>query len=304
MRTVWVVCLSVLFLCAGALAQSSAPADLGGPVMYFQQQVAPPEQGNVFYRTQEAAGARVNVFHLEMFDNGKPVTGAPYTATAVTETTQTLADGNRIVNKTSVMLARDSQGRTRREENISKVGPWAVNAPQFVSINDPSSQTGVVLDTTHQVVVSKRGKIFGPGPLPGEKVITSNGPDLTTLGQRKMIISDGQKIELSAAPEPGQVKTESLGSQTIEGVLAEGKRTTRTIPAGQIGNERPLEITSEVWFSPELQIIVLSKRNDPRTGETIYRLTDIKRVEPDHSLFEIPSGYTKGPAALPPPPTE
>jgi hypothetical protein len=297
MRTVWVVCLSVLFLCAGALAQSSAPADLGGPVMYFQQQVARPETGDVFFRMQDGANTSANMFHIQIANSGKPVPGAPYTATALTETTQTLADGNRIVNKTTAMLARDSQGRTRREETMDKIGPWAVHTPQLVFISDPVSQTTVVLDTTHQTVLAKGTKT------------TAQSAVTTRTVEKKMIVSQGsndaveQKIVVSTgAGESGQVKTESLGTQTIEGLIAEGKRTTRTIPAGQIGNERPLEITSEVWFSPELQIVVLSKRNDPRLGETVYRLTDIKRIEPDHSLFEIPSGYTfKGPGTLPPP---
>jgi hypothetical protein len=78
----------------------------------------------------------------------------------------------------------------------------------------------------------------------------------------------------------------------VEGVSAEGVRTTRTIPAGQIGNERALEITSEVWTSPELQMVILSKRNDPRFGETVYKLTDIKRAEPDPSLFQVPANFS------------
>jgi len=77
----------------------------------------------------------------------------------------------------------------------------------------------------------------------------------------------------------------------MEGVVVEGKRVTRTIPAGQIGNTQPIEITSEVWTSPDLQVIVMSKHSDPRFGETTYQLTGIQRAEPDHSLFEIPPGY-------------
>jgi hypothetical protein len=77
----------------------------------------------------------------------------------------------------------------------------------------------------------------------------------------------------------------------MEGVAVEGKRVTRTIPAGQIGNTQPIEITSEVWISPDLQVTVMSKHSDPRFGETTYQLTGIQRAEPDHSLFEIPPGY-------------
>jgi hypothetical protein len=116
--------------------------------------------------------------------------------------------------------------------------------------------------------------------------------------QKRVLIAGGgagvgveQRVWVSSA-EDGQAKTESLGKQTIEGVTAAGTRTTRTIPAGEIGNERPLEITSEVWTSPDLQILVLSKRTDPRIGETVYRLTNIQRGDPDPSLFRVPSGFT------------
>jgi TonB family protein len=87
-------------------------------------------------------------------------------------------------------------------------------------------------------------------------------------------------------------KKESLGEQMIEGVKAEGTRWTTTIPTGEIGNERPIEIINEIWYSPELQVQVMRRFNDPRNGETIYRLTNITRAEPDKSLFEVPSDYT------------
>jgi len=88
-----------------------------------------------------------------------------------------------------------------------------------------------------------------------------------------------------------EAKTEDLGSQTMEGVLANGVRTTRTIPAGQIGNEKPLSIVTEVWTSPELKTIVYSKRSDPRMGEQVFRLTNIVRAEPDPSLFTVPATF-------------
>jgi TonB family protein len=84
---------------------------------------------------------------------------------------------------------------------------------------------------------------------------------------------------------------ESLGRQTIEGVQAEGSRTTVRIPAGAIGNERPIQVVSERWYSPELQTLVMTRHSDPRFGETTFRLTNISRTEPDHSLFEVPAGY-------------
>src|SRR5262249_21143634 len=121
--------------------------------------------------------------------------------------------------------------------------------------------------------------------------------------QRKEGSNDPQsKMKLETLPskemlqpgkiDAGQRKTESLGTQTIEGVSAEGTRTTLTIPAGEIGNTLPIEVVDETWYSPELQITVMTKHRDPRSGENTYRLTNINRSEPDRSLFEVPADYT------------
>ena len=100
------------------------------------------------------------------------------------------------------------------------------------------------------------------------------------------------RFEKRLAAEGGNVQTESLGSQVIEGVQADGTRTTMTIPAGRIGNEKPIQIVTERWYSNQLQAVVMSKRTDPRVGETIYRLTNINQTEPPAALFQVPSGYT------------
>ena len=98
--------------------------------------------------------------------------------------------------------------------------------------------------------------------------------------QKRLAVEDG-----------AEVSTENLGSQTLEGVQVTGVRTTQTIPAGKIGNDRPITIVTEVWTSPELKTIVLSKRNDPRMGEHTFKLTNIQRAEPDPSLFTVPSDF-------------
>ena len=86
--------------------------------------------------------------------------------------------------------------------------------------------------------------------------------------------------------------TGSLGNSSSKGVEADGTRSTLTIPAGEIGNERAIEIVSERWYSPELQTVVMTRHSDPRFGETTYKLTNISRTEPDRSLFELPAGFT------------
>ena len=110
---------------------------------------------------------------------------------------------------------------------------------------------------------------------------TSAPPPLPPMARRKVL----------ARAEQGQVSKEDLGSRTMEGLFVTGVRTTRTIPAGQIGNEKPITVITEVWTSPDLKTIVYSKRSDPRMGEQIFQLTDITRTEPDGSLFTVPADF-------------
>jgi hypothetical protein len=88
-----------------------------------------------------------------------------------------------------------------------------------------------------------------------------------------------------------EVSRESLGSQIIEGVNAAGQKTTRTLPIGMMGNDRPLVSVMESWFSPELRITVLTKNSDPRMGESVMQLRNIDRSEPDPALFGVPPDY-------------
>jgi len=87
-------------------------------------------------------------------------------------------------------------------------------------------------------------------------------------------------------------KSEDLGKMTIEGLEAEGKRTTSTIETGAIGNDRPIQVVTERWYSPELQTVVSTRNTDPRMGEMSFQLTNVHRGEPGAYLFQIPSGYT------------
>jgi hypothetical protein len=112
--------------------------------------------------------------------------------------------------------------------------------------------------------------------------ISAVGPPPAGIMIQKSFISGDQ----------GKVSTEDLGSQTMEGVQVTGVRTTRTIPEGEIGNDRPITIVTEVWTSADLKTIVYSKRSDPRMGEQTFKLTNIDRIEPDNSQFAVPSDFT------------
>jgi len=202
------------------------------------------------------------------FTGGRVVTGAPYSAQAVTEHTQTLPDGNTIHTTTTANVFRDSQGRTRREQEIGAIGLWASQGGphKFISITDPVAGLIETLNPNTQVARQM--------------------PFRTHAGALRSAETARQK------PENPNVKTESLGTQVIGGVTAQGTRITRTIPAGQIGNQAPIVITIERWYSPELQTDVMRKEVNPQFGETTFQLTNIVRAEPDASLFQVPSNYT------------
>jgi hypothetical protein len=241
---------------------------------------------------------------------GTPVQGEPYSATITNESVQTLADGNRIVESTSGTIARDSQGRTRQDVNLPSIGNLsATNAPHLVVIHDPVAQTSYTLDLTDKTaqkmptlpmgpVPPQAGQVPAPGgqapPLGGNVFYVQSGNIATASGELPPPMPplppmDGPKVLMRDAQ--GQATTEDLGSQTMEGVFVTGLRTTRTIPVGQIGNEKPISIVSEVWTSPDLKTVVYSKRSDPRMGEQTFRLTGIARSEPDGSLFTVPADF-------------
>ena len=248
----------------------------------------------------------------EMSFDGKVVKGVPYSAEALTEVTQTLGDGNRIVRKSTASIYRDSEGRTRREQTLGSIGPFATSGdtPQTLFINDPVAGVNYVLDPrthTARKMQLPRLESLPPGARTEvriqEKVVQAaphGGPGAP--GDNVMFFESrtgesGPHRVVKPGPKP---TTESLGKQTIEGVEAEGTRTTVTIPAGQIGNERPIQIVSERWYSPELQTLVMSKHSDPFVGDSVYRLTNINRGEPARSLFEVPADYKIKEVSLPP----
>ena len=211
---------------------------------------------------EHGSAQRTGILTAEMLSDGKVVKGAPYAAVASRERVQILENGTRISHQTTDVFVRDSEGRTRHEATQDGFGPFAIKgkATTMIYIHDVVTKKRFALDPDHQTA-SNFSKVKSPPP-----------PDF-------------------APPASSNQKTESLGKQIIEGVEAVGTRSTITIPAGEIGNDRAIEITSERWESPELQVVILSKHKDPRMGETIFRLTKINRAEPAKALFEVPANY-------------
>jgi hypothetical protein len=182
----------------------------------------------------------------------KVVKTSPFSAQAATQSIQDLADGNRISHERTALIARDSEGRTRREES------------SIVYIQDPVAGSTYVLDSNSRVAI----KIAVP---------------------QSETAQPSAESKLDTSPD---FKSESLGSQFVEDLQVDGTRITRTIASGQSGNEKPIVVSMETWYSTDLQTIVMSRTLDPRLGETVYKLTNIDRTEPSHSLFEVPSDYT------------
>jgi hypothetical protein len=258
------------------------------------------ERTNVIYQTAGSVGAVTS----GTFERAS-VRGAPYSATITNESIQTLADGNRIVQTSSGTTARDAQGRTRQDTALPAIGNLAAdNVPRLVFLQDPIGQTSYTLNLSEKT--AQKMPVFappagGPAGLPGTavtmKFVEANGnvpPPMadavpTTVATVPAAGMFFQKHVFT--DEQAQVATEDLGSQTMEGVLVNGVRTTHTIPAGQIGNERPITMVTEVWTSPDLKTVVYSKRSDPRMGDQTFRLTNIVRVDPDPALFTVPTDF-------------
>lgn len=205
---------------------------------------------------------------------GRVVRNAPYSADVVTEITQTLMDGNRIHQVSGSRVYRDGEGRTRTEQSLSGLSAIAPNSnlPKVIFLQDPVAGTSYALDTTRKTATRSAWPRTGRGPAAKSMAAAGAGwADSHSGGQG--------------------VKKESLGRQTMEGVPADGARTTTTIPAGQVGNDQPMVIVTERWYSPDLQVYLLTRHTDPRAGETVTRLTNLTRGEPARSLFEVPADF-------------
>jgi hypothetical protein len=266
--------------------------------------------------------------------HGRLVKGAPYSAEAVSETRQTLGDGNVISHEDRSRVFRDGEGRTRQEM-------YRRGELRSIYINDPVAHASYTLLPRSKVAV----KIARDSRTPRGSGDPASGGDLRVEKTTRTIVIDkdaqpGTREEVRVrvmrgdddrdlpappappltpppplppgtweslpmpAPFPGELSmrfqsppdaadhaTKKLGTKEIEGVKAEGVSTVWTIPAGQIGNRNPINITRETWTSPELQVTVYSRYSDPRSGESIYRLAAVKRTEPSPDLFKVPEGY-------------
>jgi hypothetical protein len=313
---------SLLALACGigaAVATAQVPSETGAAApedtLFFLQNIAP----------LPAFGATIDILGSEGSVAGPVVKGKPYSARSITESVQVLADGNRIVQRNETVIYRDSEGRTRREQTLGGVGPWSAGEPKtIIHIHDPVANKTYMLDPGERVareirpfrmafahaldaanvgLATARTEVHGvfsaavpaPTPLPapeaGRGVVTVvHG---TTGGDHVRVFagSDANLPTDVHAAMGAYEPAEELGEQVLEGLTVRGTRMRDTIPAGLMGNERPIEIVTERWFSQDIDAMVLQRFTDPRFGETTSKLVNVVLGDPSPDLFEVPQGY-------------
>jgi hypothetical protein len=211
------------------------------------------------------------------------IAGRPYSAEQVMEHVQTLADGTHITQTTQrTKFYRDSGGRTRTEHSFTPPpGLVTASGPPFIQIADPVAGYRYMLNSHDQTA---RRSAFAP-MLPRPNMVAA------TRSAAPAVLPANAAGTTTARPHP-EMSREPLGTQTIEGVVAEGTRMTTTFPEGFMGNDRPITTVTETWMSPDLKTVVLSKVSDPRSGESTTKLTNIVMAEPDPALFQVPAEYS------------
>jgi hypothetical protein len=206
-----------------------------------------------------------------------PVLSEPHSAETRTTQTQTLADGTHIKRSMSwTRVYRDSQGRTRTERYLSpldRLDPKAKDQLLSVEISDPAAGAHYILNIRNHTAT----EFLLPVPSPA---------------QAEWDARASQPVVQRPHRSPLHAIYSSLGTDQMEGLLVEGQRETMTIATEAQGNDAPIVVVTDRWLSPDLQIWVLVKRTDPRSGESVTQTANIERAEPDPSLFEVPSDYT------------
>ena len=223
-----------------------------------------PQMGNAITFELDGPGA----------DNRAPVKNNPLTADIVNSHVQYLSDGNKITNEETSHFYRDSEGRTRRENKLMLPGHEG-DAPSMITIDDPVAHTRFILNTVRKSA---------------NEVVVENGPANSKVMFYKRE-GDPAVIGKGPAPDDSPETKEDLGTQTINGFSAHGTRMSHTIPAGKIGNERPITVTTESWYSDDIGMEVLRVHKDPWVGEMTTKVTNVRRGEPDASLFTPPVDY-------------
>ncbi len=213
------------------------------------------------------------------------IKNAPFSAQVVTEYDHVLANGYHVHRETHGRIFRDSQGRVRTETQVGTLS--GVDSLEHIAIQDPNLHEIIHLDPR-----TRTASVHRLGEPPAAVVEAPHGGIPTKSGRALLTTPETSAGATFTSPHPGvatQTAAEPLGSRMIEGLPAIGTRTTRTITDGQ---SEPIITVSEVWYSRDLQMIILSISDDGQSGHSEMRVTNIERRAPNEKLFQVPPDYT------------
>jgi hypothetical protein len=211
----------------------------------------------------------------------------PYTAEFKTTTVQTLPNGTTITHQSTQIDAHDSAGRfmnsTTQETPLTNGQQWTNG-----HANDPVASTSTNWESN-----SKKATIIHLPAQEERKGCWANDAGTFRTAYGGQSLAPSPAVRLAEGHAQARPTTENLGTTTIQGVEATGRRTTTTIPAGQAGNDQPIVITHERWMSRGLGVglVLRSIDDDPRSGVTTREVTNLTQGEPDPALFQPPDGY-------------
>jgi hypothetical protein len=208
------------------------------------------------------------------------IRNAPFSAEVSTEYDHELANGNHIHRETRGRVARDSQGRVRTETETASLFRGGERADN-IAIQDPVQRVVIHLDAQARVA-----RVYHLGESATAAITSSNPPAFARPG---LLAADTLTSNAALARGDTGPSVESLGLKLIQGVRAVGTRTTRNTPNAQ--GEMVTAVT-EIWISPELQMVLLSISDDGESGRSVMRLTNLRRTTPNHELFRVPPEYT------------
>lgn len=227
--------------------------------------------------------------------NCSPHDRPPYTAEFKITSVQTLANGTTVTRESTETEAQDSQGRHMHA--LTDITPQLGRAPgTFVNANDPVDGAQSTWDSR-----TKKARVIKLPPQDERHGCWANeagnfrmswpdGPrPIPPAGSASSAVAAEMGVMLPAKlPKPEIV---DLGTSTIDGLEAHGRRFTTTIQAGEMGNDEPIVTTREVWTSTEMQWPVREVTDDPRSGKRTRELVDFAPGEPDPTTFQPPEGY-------------
>jgi hypothetical protein len=221
---------------------------------------------------------------------GETQRNIPFSGTTKSSFEQKLADGNAIHTVRQTRQARDSAGRTMTEIEVGCAlgADGQMHDRKNVSVYDPVARTNMNWQVGNDIQPKVVHVLHQPDLRSASQPMTRAEPSAEELARQQAMAAVAKAQQ---AKTRNETRTEDLGVRDFNGVSAHGRRTTRTIPAGEEGNDQPLVVIDETWRSNEMGLTMMAIRDDPRTGRTVTEYEELNMGEPDPAVFQPPAGY-------------